>query len=407
MHQWIERGQRWVVGTGAVCALVLGNGCATANPASPGASSAKSKPVQELKFDPVTITGDPALEKLNDEELFAEGSSAFAAGEYAKAARYFDRIIDFHPDSKNRRQALFNAGLSHEKLEHWDDAYQRFSALMDAEHGHADALDATFKAAETLYHLGRFPDAAQLLTVLANRADLTAHEHLEAEVQQGICELEAGNADAAETTLRKAGALYEQIGDEKDDQDTRFAAQGQFFLGEIYRLRYESVTLDPDKSTDALSQDLENKAELLLSAQGHYLRAIRIGDGYWATASGTQIGGLYENLYQQMVSSPAPKELNTEEAEVYRQELRKKIRVLVTKAINIYERTLEAAERIGSQNPFVDKTRERLQKMKDLLVADAEADPSPPAPAAADGAKTAKPASKSPPPVAPAREPHS
>ena len=48
--------------------------------------------------------------------------------------------------------------------------------------------------------------------------------------------------------------------------------------------------------------------------------------------------------------------------------------MLLTKSINIYERTLEAAERIGSQNAFVDRTRESLSKVKSLLLADADAD---------------------------------
>jgi hypothetical protein len=151
-----------------------------------------------------------------------------------------------------------------------------------------------------------------------------------------------------------------------------FPAQAHFFVGEIYRLHYEAVKLDPARGTDKLAEDLNYKAELLLSAQGHYLRSIRVGNGYWATASGAQIGMMYENLYEQMVNSPAPPELNAEEAQVYRQELRKKIRVLLTKSINIYERTLEAAERIGSQNNFVDRTRESLRKVKELLLADAE-----------------------------------
>ena len=56
------------------------------------------------------------------------------------------------------------------------------------------------------------------------------------------------------------------------------------------------------------------------------------------------------------------------------QEVRKKIRVLITKAISIYERTLETAERIGASSPFVEKTKESLKKMRDLLLAEAESD---------------------------------
>ncbi len=85
-----------------------------------------------------------------------------------------------------------------------------------------------------------------------------------------------------------------------------------------------------------------------------------------------------------MMNAPAPKDLTGEEGEIYRQELRKKIRVLISKAITIYERTLEAAERIGASNPFVERTKASLQRMKDLLLAEAAAeekgDPPPPPP---------------------------
>lgn len=358
-------------------------GCRTTG-AVAGSDSAATAPVtQEIQFDAVTVTADLELDKLNDEELFAEGTSAFAANDFKQAARYFGRLADFHPDSQHRRQALYNAGLSHQRLKEWEEAWHRFSELADAAKGQGDALDAAFRVAETQYHLQRYDEAVSLLTTLAERQDLPLNRRLEARVQQGICELEAGRADAAEATLRKAISAYEALAD-KDEVDDYFPAQAHFFVGELYRMHYENVQLDPAKGADKLAEDLNYKAELLLSAQGHYLRSIRVGNGYWATAAGSQIGALYEDLYARMVNSPAPAELNAEEAVVYRQELRKKIRVLLTKSINIYERTLETAERIGSQSSFVDRTRESLAKVKALLLADAEGEPVPVPPATED-----------------------
>jgi tetratricopeptide (TPR) repeat protein len=338
-------------------------------------------PKQVVQFDPVTVTADLELSELNDEELFAGGTSAFAANDFARAARYFGRLADFHPNSSHRHEALYNAGLAHERLEQWEDANLRFSELADAEKGTGDALDAAFRLAETQYHLERFADAAKVLGTIAARADLPLGKRLEAQVQQGVCELESGQPEKAEATLRQVLTTYEGLSD-KDEVEDYFPAQAHFFIGEIYRLHYEDVKLDPARGSDALANDLNYKAELLLSAQGHYLRAIRVGNGHWATAAGTQIGGMYENLYEHMVSSPAPAELDAEEAQVYREELRKKVRVLLTKSINIYERTLEAAERIGSQNAFVEKTRKSLDKMKALLLADTDSAPtSEPSPA--------------------------
>ncbi len=337
---------------------------------------------QEVRFDEVLITGDLELEKLNDEELFAAGSSFFAAEDYRQAARYFGRLADFWPNSKHRRQALYNCGLADEKLELWEEAFQRFHELADPK-GKDDALDAAFKAAETLYHLERYDEAIDILALIGGREDLSINKRIEARVQQGVCELESGKSDLAEKTLRRVVSDWQALSD-KDQVDDYFPAQAQFFLGEIYRLHYEEVKLDPEKTAEQLGKDLEYKAELLLSSQGHYLRAIRIGNGYWATASGAQIGGLYENLWDHMTNAPTPKDLNAEEGEIYRQELRKRIRVLISKAITVYERTLEAAERIGASNPFVERTKASLQRMKDLLLAEAEAEekgqPPPPRP---------------------------
>lgn len=336
-----------------------------------------AQPRAELHFDPVTVTADLELDRLNDEELFAGGTSAFAAEDFKQAARYFNRLVDFHPQSRHRREALYKAGVALERLEQWEEASLRFSELADAARGQEEALEAAFRLAVAYYQLERFSDAAGLLATIARRTDIPLSRRLEAQVQQGICELESGQPERAESTLRGVVSTYEALED-KDEVNDFFPAQAHFFIGELYRLRYEAVELDPSKGSDVLARDLNYKAELLLSAQGHYLRAVRVGNSYWTTASGAQIGALYENLYHYMINSPAPAELDAEAAEVYREELRKQVRNLLTKSINIYERTLEAAERIGSHNAFVDRTRESLKKMKELLLAEPEPEPEPP-----------------------------
>ena len=112
--------RRWVL-VGAI-GLV---GCRTTG-------SAGKPPIQEVEFDPVEITADLELEKLNDEELFAGGTAAYAAEDYKQAARYFGRLADFHPDSKHFDQAVYTAGLAHERLEEWEEALLR-KALSDYE----------------------------------------------------------------------------------------------------------------------------------------------------------------------------------------------------------------------------------------------------------------------------------
>lgn len=358
---------------GMACALLAG--CALLRGAPPGAPD-RERPYA-LRFEPEVVVGDPRrdadIERYNEEELVACGTSAFAAAEYDRAARCFTLLADRFPASRHRDASLYNAGLSYERLSQWELAIERFRPLMDLAKGTGDAVDAAFRVAECYYHLDNYPPAVEILDALAARTDLPVDIVLQATTQRGICELEGGQLDRAEKSLRQAMKRYD---DEKDKErlDDYFPAQAQFFLGEVYRVHFSAITLDPNAGQDKTAQHLEAKCQLLLSAQGHYLRAIRIGNGQWATAAGFRVGALYEDLYDHLVHAPVPAELDADQAELYRRELRKKVQILVTKAIAVYERTLSAAERIGVDSLFVKRTQEALERMKGILLADANQD---------------------------------
>ncbi len=325
---------------------------------------------QRIEFEPQVISlskEDLELARLNDEELFALGTSAYAAKDFAKASRCFGKLVDLYPHSPHHAKAVINAGLSLNKQERYQEALDRFLMLMDFARGTGDSLDAAFHAAECYYHLKNYPPAIKILSQIASRPDLSVADRLQAQVHHGVCLIENQQPEAAQTALRKAIALWEKE-QEEERLDNYFLAQAHFFLGEIDRLYFESVVLDPDSREKTLSEDLEYKCEMLLSSQGHYLRAMRTGDSHWATAAGFRVGELYENLFSAMVNAKAPKELNEEERKIYHEELRKKVLVLVNKAINIYERTLATAQRLGLDSPFVARTKQGFERLKRILL---------------------------------------
>src|SRR5207302_2020203 len=85
--------------------------------------------------------------------------------------------------------------------------------------------------------------------------------------------------------------------------------------------QFRAALLDPAAMDGkALADALELKAEFLLSAQGHYLRCIRRGDGEWATAAGYRIGEMYEELYEQLINAPLPRGLDEQQSALYRQQ---------------------------------------------------------------------------------------
>src|SRR5262249_31158064 len=146
--------------------------------------------VRPVEMPAQEVRGDPALARMNDEELFAAGSSAFAAGDARRAAACFERLVISFPESPHLRQAHFNAGLALERLEDWDAARRHFIEIADP-YGKDDALDASFHHAETLYHLERYPEAITLLGKIAARTDLPVARRLEAQVQLGICQVDS------------------------------------------------------------------------------------------------------------------------------------------------------------------------------------------------------------------------
>ncbi len=341
---------------------------------------AHARPVPVLEFPPLTITADALdreLSQLNAAELLARGRAAYGARDFVLAARCFTRGADSFPDDAQHGALTYNAGLALMQQAQWTLAFERFRGLADAKAGTGDALDAAFQEATCAYMMEEYGLAAEVLQELSGRKDLPEAQHLSALVDLGVVLVEQGQLVDGEHALREALRTYQR--DQADDRMPEdVAAKAEFFLGEIYKVYFGAIKLDPQhRKIEELSKDLENKAEELLSAQGHYLRAIRIGSPHWATGAGYRIGSLYQELYDAMVTAPIPTELTAEEGEVYLEELRKRIRVLVTKAINIYDQTLAAASRIGEDNPFVAQTRESLERMKKILLEEPPRDEAP------------------------------
>lgn len=389
--------------------LVLGAllGCAGARPLAPQAVAGASpgRAPARIELPETVVTAGPreeiALADLTAEQLFDGGTKAFQAGEWKKAALHFDRFVGLHRESEDWASALWNAALAHERLgewplalERWERTLARFAALEGqggklAGNTPGDQADASFHAALCEHEQGRLEASAARLHALAQRPGLSLARQGEAIAQEAVCRIEraaeiralaaGGAADEAlragangradgERLLRQAIGLYEKAGVD-GEADPALLAQAEFWIGEIYRSYFEELPLDPKAMAEkALTDALESKAQFLLSAQGHYLRAIRKGDGEWATASGFRIGELYESFHVQLTHAPVPPGLDAEQAQVYRQELRKKIRVLLDKAMKVYEQTLATAQRVNAKSAYVDKTAEAVARMKALLL---------------------------------------
>lgn len=354
---------------------VLSAACAAARPpGSPAGPAPAGAAPPALTFPPEEVPVSPLdleLAGKTDEELFAIGTAAYGAGELARAAAAFARLADLHPSSRHEAAALFDAGLAYERLEEWRLALERFRTL-ERKYVGPDAIEATFRVAECRYHLRDLAGARETLDGLARRTDLRAPDRVRALTQRGVVELEEGKSEEAERTLRLALGTH-AAASEEERLDARWAAQAQYTLGEVYREWFRALPLDPSRGDDeALRRELEQKAEMLLSAQGHYLRAIRWGEDRWAVASGFRIGELYDDLRARMLDAPLPPGLDEEHARAYRTELRRQVRVLAAKAITAWEQTLSRAARSGVDDlAFLAGAQASLERLRAAIAEDA------------------------------------
>lgn len=360
--------------------LLTASACATpgARPAAPPPSSAPgAEPRADLRFPPEEVKVSPLeleLQGKNDEELFALGMAADAAKQWARAATAFARIADRFPGSRHEATAIFDAGLAYQRMSEWRLALERFQAFVRGWEG-PDALEASFHIAECHYHLEDLAAAHATLAAVAAQPGLEPAVRVRALTLLGVLELEDGKPEEAERTLRRALAAWTAIGD-AERLDPYFAAQAEYTIGEIYRRWFLTVNVDPSKDSDAKVQEaMEQKSNLLLSAQGHYLRSIRLGDHTWAVASGARVGELYDGFREQLLTAPLPPGLDEEEQQAYRDLLRARVRVLAAKAVTAYEAALGRASVSGVTDDEVRilaDARQALRRLEDALREDAD-----------------------------------
>jgi len=231
-----------------------------------------------------------------------------------------------------------------------------------------DPVQRELDAARQEHDEGKLVEAAARLHALAQRPGLPAVARAAALMQEGVCKVESGARAEGELLLRDALEIYDKQS-AQEAIDPSLPAQAEFWLGEAYRGSFRALPLDPAAMDEhALADALEQKAQFLLSAQGHYLRCIRRGDGEWATAAGFRIGELYEALHDEMVGAPLPSGLSDDQRALYQEELRARVRNLIQKAIHIYQETIDVAQRTGAKNSYVEKTEQALERMRKLML---------------------------------------
>jgi tetratricopeptide (TPR) repeat protein len=333
-------------------------------------------PVEHLEMDPIKIQavrnpdGTQHLETYDAAELFDQAGAALSDRRYDVAiAAYGQLLKEFGADNRYTKAALYNCGLAYQGKKDWPAAIARFRELADRYAEAPDAKDALFQMGASYAELGNWPTSATIFAQILERKDLTADDRIEALGRRGFAQFQLKDFDTAQRTFESALYFFRSVEHEDRLQTDFYLGLVKYHLGEIPHERFRSVPLRlPVKQ---MTIDMEEKARLLLSAQRQYIDTIKLGNPQWASASGYQIASLYEEFYDAFIHAPIPADLmgadNQEKREIYYEELRKRIRILLEKALRTHEQNLLMLERLGVQNEWRDKSKLAFAKLQKML----------------------------------------
>jgi TolA-binding protein len=358
----------WLPTWSPLLALCLASACASTG--QKNTSATPGQDVVRLDMEPIKIEATNAADGLHIDaydapELFEHAGKALSDKRLDDAIKLYGKLLKSFPESTYARPALYNLGLAQIDKKDWAAAVDSFRTLIEKYPSHADAKDSLFQLGACYAEQGNWPASAEVFARVVDRNDLTADDRIEAIARRGFAQFNLNDLDVAEKTFRTAMTYRQSIEKEERLATDFYLAFSQYHLGQISHLRFRKVALRMPEAQ--LDRDLEEKARLLLTAQRAYIDTIKFGNPAWASAAGFQVGSLYEELYDAFVNVPIPSDLSGEARVVYREELQKKIRILLEKSLRWQRENLLMIERLGVATDWAAKSKLAYAKLLKML----------------------------------------
>lgn len=315
---------------------------------------------------------DPiVLEKIYDApRLFQLAADAEHHKAPHRAIELYEKLLSEFENLDYRQASLFNLGMLHEDEKRWSDAigyYERLLKTFPAPPLDEDQLffDAFMRLGVCFAKLEKWWDAIYAFENLLSLDWADEHDRMEVQLGKGITFEGAGESTLAESAYSRVLSLYRRL-QRGAGGNKSMAAEAAYRLAEMTRKKFDAVELGYPMAV--LQERLETKCGYLLTAQNRYLRAIRFGDSHTIGAAGFRLGAMYEDLYGVIVSFQPPGDVDDEWLELYDEEVRRKVIVLLKKAIRIYEKALKVGRRLQTAEEWLAKLNRALDRIRGLYL---------------------------------------
>jgi len=303
------------------------------------------------------------MEVYTAEDVLRLAAEAFDADDIERAYALYLRYLQEFPRTDGEVEALFNAALCAELLQHFDDAVELYRAYLGRRPSADAKLTAQFRLAECLVGAEQWADARALIEELLQRDDVGASDQFALMVKRAWVRGGAGELDWAEDELERLSRYYRY--DRGRTLGGHSGALAYFYLGEVFRKKAEAVELASVDDLEIARMELNAKAELILAAQDAYLESIRIGIHEWVPRAGYRLGSLYEQFRQDILTAPDPQGVQSDtDRELYQEVLSEQTVVLLLKARTVYEKVARKAAEVEIQDAWVASIQESLEAIE-------------------------------------------
>jgi tetratricopeptide (TPR) repeat protein len=339
----------------ALIAAAMAAGCAQRAAAPP------AQPV--IQTTPIVIT---PREEEAPEATFRRAELLLAEGKGAEAGPLFDRLAQLDPAGPIAPMAHYKSGVAWDVAGDYPGALARFRAVVSRYKDRDIGRLATLGVSRLEAYLEQWSQLSATADLLLARGDLSDVDRIEGYGAKALAMVEAGDPDGAERFIARGRDLIEALRLGEGGKVPVQVAQIFFALGEVRRVRSESIVFVPLPPNFA--DALEQRCQGLLDAQSAYSDAMRSYDTHWPAMSGYRVGELYQKLHRDVLAVAPPKTATTtEKKRLFEGAMALRYRILLEKGLKMMDHTLMFATRTGEASVWVDRARAAKREIERAL----------------------------------------
>jgi TolA-binding protein len=367
-------------------------------------SSAKSMEeegrYEEAASEYIRLSKQYPRSEYSDAAMYNAGLIYEKTGNSAKAISIYEMMLAKYPKSKNSTGAMFRTAVSYEKQLYLGNALRLYDHIIKKYPNTAFAADSNYSAGRIRRAYGQYDKAADhfmsyssgsheqterssSLMLSASLYEMSAkytkalkayERYIEDNKKDidGACKAHIGKARIYEKLNKKdlARAEYKSVtnsfkayGSPSGTKAAEYNAEALFKTVNDISAQYRAI--NKKGVFGSMKTAYEKKQTLLQEISRRYLEVIELGSPEWSVASLYMMGIEFQNFADFLYSTPAPKEINTEQLKLeYKSQVQAQVMPYEDKAIEYYEKCIAESARLKVANEWTKKSTHKLAQLK-------------------------------------------